>query len=162
MISELHDIFPKFTEQKIWKILLTIKARYKKHGVIGLSRLEAARFGISERQMQNFINYLRNSKAIKKIRMAYTNGFKCNVYSVSKWFSEGLEEVKDYVRKVFEYINPTEYVKARFTVKKEGGKLKFKVNWNRYIIHLRGNFKDVIYDVWNNCIINPMKLWKIY
>ena len=159
MILELQDIFPKFSEQKIWKILLTIKARNKTYWTIGLSRLEATRFGISERQMQNFINYLRNSKAIKKIRMAYTNGFKCNVYSVSKWFVEWLEEVKDFVRNVFEYINPTEYVRSRFTVKKEWGKLKFKVNWNRYIIHLRGNFKDVIYDVWNNCIINPLKLW---
>ncbi|MGB2111468.1 MAG: hypothetical protein ACPHY8_06765 [Patescibacteria group bacterium] len=89
MISEIQDIFPKFTEQKIWKILLTVKARYKKHGTIGISRLEAARFGTSERQMQNFINYLKQSQAIKKVRMATaSNGFKCNVYSLAKWFVE--------------------------------------------------------------------------
>ena len=120
MIKELQDIFPKFTEQKIWKILLTVKARYKKHGTIGISRLEATRFGTSERQMQNFINYLKQSQAIKKVKMATaSNGFKCNVYSVSKWFVEWLEEVKDYTRKVFEYINPTEYVRSRFVIKKE-------------------------------------------
>jgi len=162
MIQELQDIFPRFTEQKIWKILLTIKARYKKHGVIGLSRLEAARFGTSERQMQTFINYLKQTKAIKKIRMACVHGFKCNVYSISKWFAEWLEDVKDFVRNVFEYINPTEYVKARYVIKREWWKLKFKVEWNRYIIHLRWKFKNVIYDVWNNCIINPIELWKKY
>lgn len=157
MISELQDIFPKFTEQKIWKILLTVKARYMKHGSIGISRLEAARFGTSERQMQAFINYLKETQAIRKIRMATaSNGFKCNVYSLAKWFVEWLEEVKNFVKK--EYVNPLEYVKQRFVTKKEGSKLKFKVDWNKYIIHLRGKFKNVIYDVWNNCIISPLSL----
>lgn len=160
MVSEIHNIFPNLTEQKIWKILLTVKARYKKHGTIGISRLEATRFGTSERQMQNFINYLKQTQAIKKVKMATaSNGFKCNVYKLASWFIEGLEEVKDFVRKVFEYINPTEYVKERFITKKKGNKLKFKVNWNRYIIHLSGRFKGVIYDVWNSRIINPLKLW---
>lgn len=161
MTQELLDIFPKFTEQKIWKILITVKARYKKHGTIGISRLEATRFGTSERQMQKFINYLKQTQAIKKVKMATaSNGFKCNVYKLALWFIEGLEEIKDYVRKKFEYIDPIMFVKTRFTTKKVWNKLKFKVNWNRYIIHLKWKFKNVIYDVWNNCIINPLELWK--
>jgi hypothetical protein len=44
MIKELLDIFPKLTDKKIYKILLAIKARYKKYKVIGISRLEATRF----------------------------------------------------------------------------------------------------------------------
>ncbi len=149
------------TERKIWKLLLTLKTRYKKYKVIWISRLEAVRFGTSERQLQNFIYYLRNFWYIEKIRMVKGNNncFKCNVYSLSDVLIEFLKDIKDYVKKTFEYINPIEYVKARFTLKKKYNKLKFKVNWNRYIIHLRGKFMNVVYDVWNNCIINPLELW---
>jgi hypothetical protein len=89
------------------------------------------------------------------------NAFKCNVYSLWTWFIEWLEEVKDFVLKTFKYVNPITYVKARFTTKTVWSKLKFKVSWDRYIIHLRWKFKNVIYDVWNNCIINPLKLWEL-
>lgn len=161
MISEIHDIFPNFTEKKIWKILITIKARYKTYGTIGISRLEASRFGTSERQMQYFIDYLRESEAIRKLTMVKckNNAFKCNVYTLSEWFIAWLNEVKDFIKKEFKYINPVTYVKSKFTIKKEWSKLKFKVNWNRYIIHTRWKFKNVIYDVWNNCITNPTTLW---
>lgn len=160
MIQELKDIFPHLTERKIWKILLTIKFRYIKYGTIGFSRLEATRFGTSERQLQAFINYLRDIWAITKdwMVLALATGRKCNVYSLSTWFIEWLKEVKDFVKKTFEYIDPVAYVKARFIVKKEWSKLKFKVSWNRYIIYLRWKFKNVIYDVWNNSIIAPYLL----
>jgi len=159
MIEELQDIFPRLTTRNIWKLLLTIKFRYMKFGTIGISRLEASRFGISERQLQWFIDYLRDLWAIKKVRFALaTNWFKCNVYSLAWWFSDGLKEVKEYIKKQFVYIDPVAYVKARFPYKIKYGKLKFEVNWDKYIIHLRGRFKDKIYDVWNNCIINPLKL----
>jgi hypothetical protein len=45
------------------------------------------------------------------------NGFKCNVYSMSQWFVQGLEEVKDYVKRVF--ISPIEWMKANVTYKKK-------------------------------------------
>jgi hypothetical protein len=62
---------------------------------------------------------LRDIDAIRKKRMAKAiNGFKCNVYSLSSWFSDGLKEVKEFVKEKFEYINPTNYVKARFITKK--------------------------------------------
>ena len=163
MIEELKDIFPKLTEKKIYRLLLTIKARYKKYKVIGISRLEATNYWTSERQLQSFIDFLRDNWAIKKISMAKCkkNAFKCNVYSLWTWFIEWLEEVKDFVLKTFKYVNPITYVKARFTTKTVWSKLKFKVSWDRYIIHLRWKFKNVIYDVWNNCIINPLKLWEL-
>lgn len=159
MISELKDIFPNLTERKIWKILLTIKFRYIKHGTIGISRLEATRFGTSERQLQAFIKYLREIEALRMVKSAITKtGFKCNVYSLAGWFSDGLKEVKEFVKKTFEYINPVAYVKANFAIKKEWSKLKFKVNWNRYIIHLRWKFKNVIYGVAEKRIISPLLL----
>jgi len=159
MTQELYNIFPNLTEQKIWKLLLTIKFRYKKHGAIGISRLEATRYGTSERQLQAFIKYLRDIDAIRKVKMATAiNWFKCNVYSLSKWFSDWLKEVKEFVKKKFEYINPTNYVKSRFTYKETPSKITFKVHWDKYIIHKRGRFKGVIYDVVNNLIINPLLL----
>ena len=161
MINELSDKFPNITERKVWRILLTIKFRYMKYGTIGISRLESVRFWISERQLQKFIKYLRDIKAIKKVKSRFTqNWFKCNVYSVFKWFSEWLKEVREYVKKKFEYIDALDYVKGKFATKKEWSKIKFKVNWDRYIIHTRWKFKNVIYDVWNNCIINPLNLFK--
>jgi len=161
MIKELQDIFPRMTERKIWKILLTIKFRYKTYWTIGLSRLEASRFGTSERQMQAFIRYLRDINAINKVWMimALWTGRKCNVYSLSLWFIEWLEEVKDFVKKVFTYIDPVAYVKSKFKVKRKYWILKFKVDGERYQISERGRFKGKIYDIANNCIINPLSLW---
>lgn len=166
MIQELQDIFPKFTEQKIWKILITIKTRYVKYGTIGISRLEASRFWTSQRQMQAFITYLRQIRALRKKRMAIAiNGFKCNVYSLAGWFVEWLEEVKSFVKKVFTYINPVEYVKAKFTYKQDRYNIKFDYNWEKYYIPLRGRFKWKIFSVlwWNNGnwkLINPLTLTK--
>jgi len=160
MIQEIHDIFPKLSERNIYKLLLAIKCRYIKFGKIWLSRLEASRFWISERQLQSFIDYLREVGAINKIWMVkwWNNCFKCNVYKLWKWFIEWLQEVKDFIKKTFEYINPTAYIQARFNYKIKYWKIKFKVNWNRYIIATRWRFKDVIYDVWNNYIINPLDI----
>jgi len=160
MVTELKKNFPNLSENQIWKLLLTIKARYKTYTVIGISRLEAIRYWMSERQLQSFINFLRESKALNKIRMikCKKNAFKCNVYRLSEWFIEWLNEIKDFVKKTFTYIDPTNYVKSRFSYKIKYWKIKFKVNWNRYIIHQKWRFKNVIYDVWNNCIISPLLL----
>ena len=160
MIEELKDIFPKLTERKIYRLLLTIKARYNKYKVIGISRLEATRYGTSERQLQSFIDYLRESWAIEKIDMVKckNNAFKCNIYNLSEWFINWLQEVKDFVKKTFKYINPLDFVKARFPYKIKNGKLKFEVNWDRHIIHLRGRFKGVIYSLNEDKIINPQRL----
>jgi hypothetical protein len=160
MIEEFKDIFPRLTSRQIWRLLLTIKLRYKTYGKLWLSRLEASNYWISERQMLKFIDYLRDTKAIEKIGMTISknNWMKCNVYSIWKWFLNWLNKVKEYIKKTFEYVDPISYVKARFQTKTKYWKLSFKVNWNKYIIHLRGDFKNVIYDVWNNCIINPLTL----
>lgn len=161
MISDLQDVFPNLTERKIYLMLITIKGRFKKYGTIGLSRCESTNFGASQRQVQAFINYLRAIDAIRKVwmRKCENSAYKCNVYSLSEWFAGALNEVRDIVKKVWEYVDPTAYVKSKFAVKKEWGKLKFKVSGDRYIIHLGGRFRGKVYDVWNNRIINPLELW---
>ena len=90
---------------------------------------------------------------------SFRNVFKCNVYSLKKWFSDLLEEVREFVKKEFEYIDPILYVKSRFSCKQKYGKIKFEVAGNKYIIHLRGKFKWKIYWVSEKVIINPLKLW---
>ena len=162
MQEELQDIFPKIKPKQIWKLLITIKARIKKYNVIWLSRLEAIRFWLSERQMQSFIYYLRNVWAINKKWMVkgWNNCFKCNVYSLSEWFLEEINKIKDFVVKKFEYIEPLEYMLARFNpVKHKYWKYHFIVNWNRYIINERGKYKWKIYWCEENKLINPLLLW---
>ena len=157
MVKELHDIFPYLTQKKIWKLLLIIKSRYNKYWKVWISRLEASRIWTSERQMQNFINYLREIGAFSNIKKVLCKKwYYCNCYSLSEWFVEWLEQVRNFVKQ--EYINPVKFVLNRFPVVRKYGKIKFKVNWERYIIHTRWDYKNVIYDVWNNCIINPLDL----
>ena len=109
--------------------------------------------------MQYFIKamldywFLEVDREVKSSR-----GFKCRVFKVSSQLKTYFSEIKDYVFKKFEYINPTEYVKSKFLVVKRGSKLVFKVAGIKYHIATRGRFKNVIYDTANNCIINPLTL----
>jgi len=159
-IDEIIWEIPKLTQKKVYKIFCSMKQRNKRYWTFWLGKRDGFRFWISERQMQYFVNLMLNYWFLSiDSEVRSSRGFKCRVFKASKELLWYFKQIKDYVVKKFEYIDPVAYVKARFTVKKEWWKLKFKVNWNRYIIHLRGRFKDKIYDVWNNLIINPLKLW---
>lgn len=161
--SFIDDIIleiPKLTEKKVYRIFCSMKARNKKYWTFGLGKRDGFRFGISERQMQYFVNLMLDYWFLSiDSEVRSSRGFKCRVFKASKQLLSYFIQIKDYVVNKFEYINPTDYIKARFITKKVWSKLKFKVSWNRYIIHLRWKFKNVIYDVWNNCIVNPLSLW---
>ena len=160
MISEIHELIPKLSEQKIWKILLTIKARHKKYWKIWLSRLEHVRFWTSERQIWYIIEVLISFWAMEKIWMvkAFSNWFKCNVYKLWQWFVKELEEVRSWIKKSFKYINPTEYVKANFKYKIKYNNIKFEINWINYVISLYWKYKWVILDTINRKIVSPLDL----
>lgn len=159
-IEEIIWEIPKLTEKKVYKIFCSMKERNKKYWNFWLGKRDGFRFWISERQMQYFVNLMLDYWFLSIEKEVYSSrGFKCRVFKASEQLKQYFICIKDYVFKKFEYIDPVAYVKARFCVVKEWSKLKFKVAWNRYIIHLRWRFKNVIYDVWNNCIINPLILW---
>lgn len=160
-ISEIIWEIPKLTEGKVYRIFCSIKARQKKYWVFGLWKRDGFRFWVSERQMQYFVNLMLDYWFLSIDSIVYSSRwFKCRVFKASKQLLWYLNEIKDYVKKVFTYVDPIAYVKTRFITKKVWSKLKFKVHWERYIIHLRWRFKNVIYDIWNNCIINPLLLNK--
>jgi hypothetical protein len=52
--------FPKIEKRKIEKILYVIWCRHVTYSTIGISRLEASRFGVSDDTLQKIINFLIN------------------------------------------------------------------------------------------------------
>jgi hypothetical protein len=159
-INEIIWEIPKLTERKVYRIFCSMKARQKKYWTFWLGKRDGFRFWVSERQMQYFVNLMINYWFLSiDSEVKSSRGFKCRVFKASKQLLNYFIQIKDYVATKFEYIDPVAYVKARFIIKKVWSKLKFKVHWDRYIIHLRWRFKNVIYDVGNNCIINPLSLW---
>jgi len=157
-IQDIIWEIPKLTERKVYRIFCSMKARYKKYWNFWLGKRDWFRFWVSERQMQYFVNLMIDYWFLSIEDEVYSSrGFKCRVFKASKQLIEYLLKIKDYV--LYTYVDPVAYVKARFTYKIKYSKLEFKVKWNKYIIHLRGRFKDKIYDVSENKIINPLVLW---
>lgn len=162
-IKEINWELPKISTRRIYTVLMSIKGRLKKYKTIWLGRRDWPKFNISERQMPKLINLLIDTwHLIEKWHTRGSRWFSCRVYELSDYLKRELANLKDYVKAKFEYINPVEYVKARFAYKIKYGRIKFEVDWNKYMIALRGKYKNVIYDCTNNNIINPLKLWKQY
>lgn len=145
------------SEKQRYRILLTIKTRFQKYWIVWLSRLEASKFWLSERQMLNIINYLRTSwnLLLKWMTKCNNNKFKCNVYSLSNEFIELLKWISWYIKNTFKEIDIVQFIKSRFDYKKKNNKLIFNSDWIKYIVQLRWKFKNMIYDCYNNKIVSP-------
>jgi hypothetical protein len=63
-----------------------------------------------------------------------------------------------FTKKIFEYINPLEFMKKFFSYKFKNWIYTFKVKWQKYIIQTKWKFAWVIYWTIENKIINPISL----
>jgi len=160
MLQELKEIFKTFAEKQIYRILLSIKSRNNKYNDVWISRKEWKKYWLSEKQMRNFINFLRDTWNLTIIwKRKSRSWWLCNIYKLSEWFIEWLKIIRGFT---FKYIEPISFVKRHFIYKKKYWRIKFKVNWNRYFIQLIWDFPWVIYWVEENKIINPYLLMKWY
>lgn len=146
------------SERKEYKILLTIKARYKKYWVVGLSRHECSMFWLSERKMYEIINYLRDNGLLRWIkRVKCSSGLhSCHVYSITERLQAILNELKE-LKKEFTYITYTpddviNYVSS--FAKKKYWQWKFEREWILYIVADRWKWRWKIYDTVNNRIVS--------
>lgn len=160
IIELLQEKFPKIKEKSLIKIIFTLKARHQQFKTIGFSRLEATKFQIWEVTLQKIIYFLRNFWLLELtwtiIRTAWTH--ICNIYKLSDNFIRLFNDLEFYVKKVFEYINPLEFVKRFFFPKFKNWIYSFKVKWQKYLIQTKWNFAWVIYWTIENKIINPLSL----
>lgn len=157
MLEEIQKNFPKLSENKIKKLLYSLKYRNQKYNRVWLSRIECTKFGISERQLQNFINFLREKWfLIFENHKKMNNWFYCNIYKISQFFRNELQKLKDYVKKKLEYINPLEFMKNRFDYQIKCWIYKFKIDWNIYKISTKGRFANKIFSCYDNKIISPL------
>lgn len=152
-----------FTDRQLYKIFLAIKQRYKKHGIVWFSRLEATRFWVSERRMQSFITALRKDKKLVKTWMVKGNNnpFKCNIYKLSKEFIDFLEQIKEFVKKEFIYkqYTPDDVINYVSTfAKKKYHQWKFTIEWNLYIVADRWKWRGKIYSCSESKIISLITL----
>lgn len=150
------------SERKEYKILLTIKARYKKYWIVGLSRHECSMFWLSERKMYEIINYLRDNWLLRWIkRVKCTSGLhSCHVYSITERFQVILNEIKE-LKKEFSYIRYTpEDVIAYVSsfAKKKYGQWKFERNWIKYVVSERWKWRWKILDTMNQKIVSLISI----
>jgi hypothetical protein len=159
MVKELHDIFPRISENSMYRILLSIKQRYEKYWHTWLSRYEWEKFWVSQRQMVYLINYLRESWALITKWKARTKWWQyCLIYTFSDWFKEWLSSVKAFIKKVFTYIDPLSYIKSKVKTTLKRWRHYFNISWNWYFISTRWRFKNVIYSMSENKIVDPLTI----
>jgi hypothetical protein len=157
MLQTIQENFPNLTEKKIKKLLYCLKNRNRKYQRVWISRIECTKFWISERQLQKFINFLRDKWfLIFEKHKKLVQWFYCNVYRLSQFFRNELEKIRDYVKKQFEYINPLVFMKNHFNFTVKYWIYTFKIDWNKYKINTRGRFKDKIFSCFENKIVNPL------
>lgn len=162
MLQTLQSNFPNLTERKIKKLLYCLKYRNEKYNRVWLSRIECTKFGISERQLQNFINFLREKWfLIFEKHKKMLKWFYCNIYRVSQFFRNELQKLRNFVKKQFEYINPLEFMKNHFDYQIKCWVYKFKVDWNTYKVSTKGRFTNKIFSCSENKIVSPL-LFKTY
>ena len=154
--------FKNISDKQINRILFTIKARFQKYWIVWISRLEWIKFWLSERQMLNLINHLRIYWYLKFKWMVKCNNnkYKCNTYSVTDMFMTILEKLKWITNKIIKHIDTIEYIKNNFVFKKKYWKIIFELKWVKYIVSLRGRFKNKIYDSFNNKIVSIYSLMR--
>ena len=149
------------SDRQTYKLFITIKARFKRYGSIGLSRLEATRFGISERRMQHIIDILRNKNKPMLVKSWMVKGnnnpYKCNIYTLTKDFIEFLEWIKEFVKKEFSYIQYTpeqvlEYVST--FAKSKYSQWKFELQGSKYIVPQKWKWRWKIYSCSDRRIIS--------
>ena len=86
------------------------------------------------------------------------NKYKCNTYWVTNMLMEILDKLKWITNKFIEYIDPIKYIENNFVFKKKYWKIIFELKWIKYIVSLRGRFKNKIYDSFNNKIVSIYSL----
>lgn len=155
------------SDRSMYKMLLAIKQRYKKHWVVWFSRLEHSRFWLSERRMYAFITALKKDRKLVKVgeKKWNNNPYKCNIYKLSKEFIEYLESVKEFVKKVFIYQEYSaddviNYVSS--ICKLKHWQYKLNIAWIYYIIATRWRFRWKIYDTSQSKIISLITLQKLW
>lgn len=82
----------------------------------------------------------------------------CNVYSLWEEFLKDFLGIKSFIKKAFEYINIVDFVKSNFNTVTKWWRIIFKHNGNKYIVQRTGRFKDKIYWITEDQIINPYLL----
>ena len=160
ILELLQENFPKIESKSLIKIIFTIKARDSQFKKIWFSRYESYKFWIWNDTLQRIIYFLRDfwllEKTWTKIRNKWVH--TCNIYKLSDDFRQLFNELQFFTKKVFEYINPLEFMKKFFSYKFRFWIYTFKVNWQKYLIQTRWAYKDVIYWTVENKIINPLSL----
>ena len=160
IIDLLQERFPKVKEKSLIQIIFALKARHQQFKTIGFSRSEHGSFNIWEKTLQRIIYFLREFWILELKNKILRTSWEhlCNIYELSKNFVHLFEELEFYSKKVFEYINPLEFVKKLFSYKFKNWIYSFKSNWQKYIIQTKWSFAWVIYATLDNKIINPLSL----
>lgn len=152
-----------FSDRQLYKIFLAIKQRYKKYWTVWFSRLEHARFWVSERRLKRFITALRKDRKLVLAGRVKgnNNAYKCNIYTLSKEFIDFLEWVRDFVKKTFEYINysPDDVIKyVSSFAKLRYWQWKFDLDWVKYIVPDRWKWRWKILNTQDQKIISLITL----
>jgi len=164
LLEQLLSEFPRIDQSAMFSILRSIKARSDTYKLIWLSRLECDKYWISQRQMHNLIQYLKDYWYISYERKTLPKWkvHLCCMYSLSDIFSNFLFDLFNKVKKVYQRIDVIAFIKQNFNHKKTIWFITFKYSWIKYRVNLFWRYKHMIYDTRNNCIINPITTFNVY
>jgi len=160
ILELLQEQFPKISSKSLIKIIFSIKARDRDFDYIWLSRYEWDKFWVSQLQLRNIIEFLRDFWILEKVWMRKRKDklFLCNYYKIADEYVDIFRELEYFIKKAFDYIDPLNFVKTFFRAKLKWGYYTFKYNGNKYQLATRGRFKNVIYSIADNKIVSPYTL----
>lgn len=160
ILELLKDNFPQVSDRTLIKIIFTLKARDSQFDKIWLSRYESDSFNVWQQTLQRIIYFLRDYWILeytwKRIRSKWT--YLCNLYKLNDNLVQIFRDLEFFSKKMFEYINPLVFMKRYFSYKFRYWIYTFKINWHKYIIQTRWPYRDVIYWIHEDKIINPYEL----
>lgn len=144
------------SERKEYKILMTIRARYKKYWVVWLSRHECSLFWLSERKMYEIINYLRDNWMFRWLKRVKCSSWlhSCHIYWITERLQTILSELKEvkFEYKIYTPDDVLSYVSQFAKIKYR--QWKFSIQWIYYTVASEWKWRWKIYDTQNNRIIS--------
>jgi len=156
-IKEINWLYPRLKPKAIYKMFCSMKGREKKYWIFGMGKRDWAKFFISERQMQYFINVMIDYWFLEiKWEVSSNRRFRCRVFKASKQLLEYFKQIKDVV--LVKCSNLTDRIKdwnnsndisSFFTIQTKYRKQYFKYDGVIYILW-KDRYKGVIYDTMNN------------
>lgn len=141
-IEDINWEYPKLGKVAIYKMFCSLKGKHKKYNTFWLWKREGAKFFVSARQMQYFINVMIDYGFIDIVwETKGSRWFTCRIFKASKQLIEYFKQIKDVILTKVSNLSDriktwnknqdiSTYLSSMVKIKK----WRFNYEWVKYVI----------------------------